>query len=813
MSSDWQDALEIHPPNWRFPVGKTWIAGWLVSRTGRAPADVRAWIDHRPFLGLCALPRSDVQQAVAGRADAPNAGFSFLLEPHAGARELRLEVCDLSGTWEEFARVAISVDDDATAPLEPAPDYATLLRELLQSHRRRPSTPLAALASEVIATNRAQPLDTEPNPPFWGKLEEPAATGRLKYGRLTVTGWLAHKDHAITALTAVLDPQSPIPLLHSQPRRDVSGVFAELRGTENSQFLGNVDLPAGLPLPAALKIFATLDNGHTELVFTRRFRPSIVAGAEPALPAYSATLFGRCALALRRAARHQGLPTTDFLAATRAAWTAYRDDAPRPPSASAIGTSAFCTLPSTFSARPLRVLLATHNLNLEGAPLFLLEYTRYLAAQPGFVVHLISPADGPLRERFAAAGIQVEIVDLQSALTATTAADFHSALGMLAASVARANPPREPNPPRLTGDGSPYPTTAEGLAKYDLVVANTMVAFWGVHLAQKLDVPSLLYIHESAPVRRFFAPLLPPALIPEVEAAFGLAGRVAFIAAASMSVYARHECRGNFCFTPSWIDVESLEKYQAANPRAALRARLGFTTTSGSRSDGGAGFTPAIRAIGAPTELAGVKPAPPPHPNEPLVIANIGSVCERKGQHIYVRAIELLERELARAGSMLPPRRYLMVGGREGIYLDSLRHDIALRHLDNVEIVPEVDDPFAYYGAADIFVCSSFEEAFPRVLLEAAVFGLPIATTDVNGVPEMLGSDDAWLCPPGDPARLAAAMRGAMEAAHSGDRTRVERAKTGIITRFDARTNLPRHLDLARATSASKAHNQARSHD
>ena len=69
---------------------------------------------------------------------------------------------------------------------------ATLLRQLLESHRRSPAAPLGSLAAEVVAAHRAQPLDTEPNPPFWGKLEEPAATGRLKYGRLTVTGWLAH---------------------------------------------------------------------------------------------------------------------------------------------------------------------------------------------------------------------------------------------------------------------------------------------------------------------------------------------------------------------------------------------------------------------------------------------------------------------------------------------------------------------------------------------------------------------------------------------------------------------------------------------
>lgn len=737
MLSDWQHALEIHPADWRFPAGKSWIAGWLISRSGRAPADVRAWIDHRPFLGLCALPRPDVQQAVAGRADAPNAGFSFLLEPHRGARHLRLEVCDLSGKWEEFAQLEIASALDASpAPAEPTPDYASLIRHVLESHRRHPAAPLGALAFEVVAASRVHPLDTEPNPPFWGKLEEPAAFDRLRYGRLTVTGWLAHQERTITALTAVIDPQSPVPLLHGQPRRDVSGVFANLLGMENSQFLGNVDLPAGLPLPAALRVFATLDNGHTELVFTRRFRPSIITGAERQQPAFSPLLFARCALALRRAASAQHLPSTGFLAATRSAWSAYRADAPRIVASAPRPPSSVFSPPSSA---PLRVLLATHNLNLEGAPLFLLEYGKYLASQPGFTVHLISPTDGPLHERFAAAGIAVAIADLKPALTATTAAEFHTALTPLA--------------PRFAA------------AEYDLVVPNTMVAFWGVHLARKLGVPSLLYIHESAPVRRFFPPLLPPALIPEVEAAFGLADRVAFIAAASMPVHARHERRGNFLYTPSWIDVGRLETYRATNTRTALRAKLGL-------------------------------------PADALVVANIGSVCERKGQHIYVRAIELLERELARSATKLPPRRYLMVGGRAGIYLDSLRHDIALRHLDNIEIVPEVDDPFAYYGAADVFVCSSFEEAFPRVLLEAAIFELPIATTDVNGVPEMLGPDDAWLCPPGDPARLAAAMRGAIEAAHAGDRTRADHAKAGVVARFDARTNLPQHLALAQSTAA-----------
>lgn len=112
-----------------------------------------------------------------------------------------------------------------------------------------------------------------------------------------------------------------------------------------------------------------------------------------------------------------------------------------------------------------------------------------------------------------------------------------------------------------------------------------------------------------------------------------------------------------------------------------------------------------------------------------------------------------------------------MVGRREGILLDNTRG------------VAEASAPFACYGATDAFVSSSFEEASPRVRPGAAILYLHIATTDVNGVPKMLAPDDAWLCPPGDPARPA-------------------RAKAAVLARFDSLTNRPRHLALAVALAS-----------
>ena len=354
-------------------------------------------------------------------------------------------------------------------------------------------------------------------------------------------------------------------------------------------------------------------------------------------------------------------------------------------------------------------------------------------------VRVVSAQDGPLRSKFEQAGLPVRIVDARPLLAAPTPADFDRALAAFVAG----------------------PEWAEA----DLIVANTLLAFWAVPLARRERKPSLLYVHESAPVRRLFGPLLAPALVPCVEAALAQAGRVVFIAAATQAVHARLERRGNFRLLPSWIDTAAIDQFAAAHDRPALRRRHGLAADA-------------------------------------VVFANIGSVCERKGQHVFVRAIDLLERALAADGRTLPPRQFLMVGARPGAYLDSLRQEIALRGLPNVRLVDETPAAYDFHQLSDIFVCSSFEESFPRVLMEAAAFHRPIVSTNVNGVGEMLGPDDAWLVPPGDAPRLAHAMRAALEACLAGDRTRAERAARVVAEKFSAGRVLPLHAALAAETAA-----------
>ena len=77
-TADWQFDLEVHPPGWAFPAGKSWVAGWLFLKQGRLVTDLRAWIDTRPCLAIHGLPKPGLDEQLLGRPAPP---YSFCLPP------------------------------------------------------------------------------------------------------------------------------------------------------------------------------------------------------------------------------------------------------------------------------------------------------------------------------------------------------------------------------------------------------------------------------------------------------------------------------------------------------------------------------------------------------------------------------------------------------------------------------------------------------------------------------------------------------------------------------------------------------------
>jgi len=387
------------------------------------------------------------------------------------------------------------------------------------------------------------------------------------------------------------------------------------------------------------------------------------------------------------------------------------------------------------TARPFRALVLTHNLKFEGAPIFIFELARYLAEQPGVSITVASPEDGPLRARFEQAGLKVEIWDAAPLLGAKTPAAFAAALKAFAGS--------------------------RRWDETDLFICNTMLTFWGVHLAAHLGKSSALYIHESNAVKRFFQPLLPPVMHDTVEEAFRLATRVVYTAKATRDLHEELNVNDNFRTLASWVDFARIEQFAAAYDQAALRRKHGLDPDA-------------------------------------VVIVNIGSVCERKGQHIYIRGIDLLGKELP---SLHPGKKiqWVMVGARDGLYMESLTEDIQLMGLHDVKIFPETPDIYDFYRLADILVCTSFEESFPRVLLEAMVFGTRIVSTDVNGIAEMLtNTDEAYLVPAGDPFKLAAALKMALADHFAGNQKLISMARARAARHYHQARALPRHLQVVR---------------
>ena len=181
----------------------------------------------------------------------------------------------------------------------------------------------------------------------------------------------------------------------------------------------------------------------------------------------------------------------------------------------------------------------------------------------------------------------------------------------------------------------------------------------------------------------------------------------------------------------------------------------------------------------------GVPSKPAPHLTESVAgvlrLITVGRLSDHKAQHVLIEACVLLEERGV-------PFTCRIVG--EGPLRPMLESLIAKHNLGGkLELLGARfhDEVLALYGDADLFVLCSVAEGMPIVLMEAMRAGLPVISTAVGAIPEMV-QDAGVLIPPNDSVALA----NAIEEFSSGkqDATRLKKRGADIIAeQFDLRTN------------------------
>jgi glycosyltransferase involved in cell wall biosynthesis len=145
------------------------------------------------------------------------------------------------------------------------------------------------------------------------------------------------------------------------------------------------------------------------------------------------------------------------------------------------------------------------------------------------------------------------------------------------------------------------------------------------------------------------------------------------------------------------------------------------------------------------------------------ILLTVAAVYAWKGQHMVVETLPALLKRF-------PDLLYVMVGGaraEEGSYVPTLRRRLIELGVENhVRFAgPQPHgDLGQWFNAANVSVLATRSEGCPNVLLESLACGVPVVSTDVGGVPEIVRTGvDGILTPYGDLAALRAALQSALE--------------------------------------------------
>lgn len=121
-------------------------------------------------------------------------------------------------------------------------------------------------------------------------------------------------------------------------------------------------------------------------------------------------------------------------------------------------------------------------------------------------------------------------------------------------------------------------------------------------------------------------------------------------------------------------------------------------------------------------------------PDGGFLVGGAGTTDWRKGPDLFVRVAMLVTERLGG-----PRAHFAWLGGEPGgPAFWRAENRVRTEAPPPVHFLGSRPDPYAWFGALDVFALTSREDPFPRVCMEAAALGVPIVTFDNGGAPELV---------------------------------------------------------------------------
>lgn len=171
-------------------------------------------------------------------------------------------------------------------------------------------------------------------------------------------------------------------------------------------------------------------------------------------------------------------------------------------------------------------------------------------------------------------------------------------------------------------------------------------------------------------------------------------------------------------------------------------------------------FSPVDKKI-ALQSLLGTEGAEEIQKKSPVIFGNISELHQNKG---YIYALQGIHTYLTTLRKPEDPLIHFIIvsRGEEEEKLKSIVRNLDIS--EHVTFTGYIQDARKYLNAFDVFMMTSIKEGLPFALLEAGFVGIPVITTDVGGIPEIIiDQKNGILIPIKDQYAIAKTIRFAID--------------------------------------------------